>query len=288
MQQGGVELSVELGDIVGRKSYGNDILFKVIKIEKKHALIKGLDYRLIADAPLEDLVIPRVEKILDYENKVRQLESRCLKQVLKRRSMDMEKMRGNSEINNFFEIPGKILHIDGDREYLSECLKAYATLNISVYGEHHPESRHPDVVVPLLEKYQPDMLVLTGHDSFIKKKPKEFKSLDMYRNSLYFVEAVKAARRYEPGKDDLIIFAGACHSHYEALLEAGANFASSPQRVLIHCLDPVFIMEKMAYLNITDSVNILEVIKGTITGIDGIGGIETRGKFRLGLPKSPY
>ena len=34
----------------------------------------------------------------------------------------------------------------------------------------------------------------------------------------------------------LIIVAGACQSHFEALLQAGANFASSPGSVLIHAL----------------------------------------------------
>jgi spore coat assembly protein len=88
--------------------------------------------------------------------------------------------------------------------------------------------------------------------------------------------------------DDLVIFAGACQSHYEALLAAGANFASSPQRVMIHAYDPVFVVEKIAYTSIFDPISIREVITDTITGFSGIGGVETRGKFRLGLPTSPY
>jgi len=69
---------------------------------------------------------------------------------------------------------------------------------------------------------------------------------------------------------------------------AGANFASSPSRVLIHCLDPVLICEKVAYTNIDDIVNIEDVIKNTITGIKGVGGLQTRGKYREGYPKSQY
>lgn len=99
---------------------------------------------------------------------------------------------------------------------------------------------------------------------------------------------MKIARTFEKNLDDLIIFAGACQSYYEALLEAGANFASSPRRVLIHAYDPVFVMEKIAYTSIFDPIALKEIIAGTITGFDGIGGLETRGKYRLGVPKSQY
>ena len=72
------------------------------------------------------------------------------------------------------------------------------------------------------------------------------------------------------------------------MLDAGANFASSPNRVLIHCLDPVFVCEKIAYTKINEVVSIQDVIENTITGIRGIGGLQTRGKYREGYPKSSY
>ena len=109
-----------------------------------------------------------------------------------------------------------------------------------------------------------------------------------YRNSKFFVEAVTELRNIQPSYDELVIFAGACQSCYEKILDSGANFASSPSRVLIHCLDPVFVCEKIAYTNIGDIVSIHEVLDNTITGIKGIGGLQTRGKYREGYPKSPY
>ncbi|MFV3110894.1 sporulation peptidase YabG, partial [Clostridium botulinum] len=69
---------------------------------------------------------------------------------------------------------------------------------------------------------------------------------------------------------------------------AGANYASSPGRVLIHCLDPVFLCEKIAYTNISNIVSIEDALENTITGIKGIGGLQTRGKYREGFPKSEY
>jgi spore coat assembly protein len=99
---------------------------------------------------------------------------------------------------------------------------------------------------------------------------------------------VKKARIFEPARDDLVIFAGACQSYFEAILAAGANFASSPNRIFIHAYDPVFIVEKVAFTPIAKTVNLGEAIAASVTGIDGVGGVETRGKFRLGLPKTHY
>ena len=52
-----------------------------------------------------------------------------------------------------------------------------------------------------------------------------------YRNSRHFIQTVKEARKYDEshGKN-LVIFAGACQSYYEAIMAAGANFASSPRK----------------------------------------------------------
>ena len=55
---------------------------------------------------------------------------------------------------------------------------------------------------------------------------------------------------------------------------------------MIHALDPVFIAEKIAFTPIHETVNVYDVVKSTYTGTDGIGGLESRGKYRLGLPKS--
>ncbi len=282
-------MAFKKGDIVGRRSYNSDILFKIVDVQKKNVLLKGIDFRLRADAPTEDLVTPSANKVKEYKVRIQEMETRCMRNIFKRRSLEMEKMRGRgSKMESFIELPGTVLHIDGDREYLAECLRAYVTLGLSARGEYCPEAEQPEAVEALLKKYQPDMVVLTGHDAYLKGRGEKFESIKAYRNSENFIEAVKAARRHEAAKDDLIIFAGGCQSHYEGLIAAGANYASSPQRILIHCLDPVFIMEKICYTSINRTVNVQDAIESTISGFDGLGGIETRGKFRLGMPKSPY
>ena len=84
----------------------------------------------------------------------------------------------------------------------------------------------------------------------------------------------------------MVIIAGACQSFYEAILEAGANFASSPDRVLIQCYDPVLVAEKISHTPIDEVVRVEEVINNTITKKAGVGGMETRGKLRLVMPNT--
>jgi spore coat assembly protein len=285
-----------VGDVVVRKSYGGDVYFKIVQIIKKSDgqsiyILKGTNYRIVADAPLEDLERPNLNKISDNDEVFNKRVNATIKKILLQR-------KGNSSISRGTIIQktgdritigkaGKVLHVDGDEEYLNICLRGYKQLGIEAYGRPVPEIQQPQQITELLREYRPDILVLTGHDS-ITKGCQNYRSLDSYRHSRYFVEAVKKAREFEPSYDDLVIFAGACQSHYEALIEAGANFASSPHRILIHALDPVFICEKIAFTNISKFLTPQEILENTITGTKGIGGLQTRGKFREGTPKSPY
>lgn len=291
----------KVGDIVGRKSHGNDILFKITdlveELHEKKAILRGLDVRLYADAPTSDLEKKTLSEISKYRQEYIKKNSDCLRRIFERRLEEKTRffLRGGKNLKNItraeelahFEFPGTVLHLDGDKEYLDLCKTTYAQLNITVNGFEIPEEKQSEVVVKYLKEYTPNILVLTGHDGLIKEI-KDFRNVNNYRNSRYFVEAVRKAREYTPGRDDLIIFAGACQSHYEALLAAGANFASSPQRVLIHAFDPVFIAEKLAYSSIYETLSLEDILNNTITGFDGVGGIETRGCLRLGYPKSPY
>lgn len=103
-----------------------------------------------------------------------------------------------------------------------------------------------------------------------------------YRNSRHFIQTVKEARKYDDTHNkNLVIFAGACQSYFEALMDAGANFASSPARILIDFLDPLIVAKSIAiadknkYITIDDFVNELRDGK---KGVNGIGG---RGKKRM-------
>ena len=130
------------------------------------------------------------------------------------------------------------------------------------------------MVYNLLKIYKPDILIITGHDGMFNKD-KNFNDIQNYRNSKYFINTVKEARRYDAETNShLVIFAGACQSYFEGLILAGANFASSPGRILIDFLDPLIIAEKVAttekykYISIDD---IAQELRDGKRGVDGIG-----------------
>ena len=55
---------VKIGDFVSRKSHNNDVVFKVIWINPDGFVeLKGLTLRLIADAPINDLVTLNPDRI---------------------------------------------------------------------------------------------------------------------------------------------------------------------------------------------------------------------------------
>ena len=95
-----------------------------------------------------------------------------------------------------------------------------------------------------------------------------------YRNSRHFIETVKEARRYErENNKDIVIFAGACQSYFEALIMAGANFASSPARILIDILDPLIVAEKVATTDNIRFITIRDIENELRDGKRGVGGV---------------
>lgn len=275
------------GDIVARRSHKQDLFFRIVQIQteggEKTALLKGINTRLMADAPLNDLIEKSSSEVAHYQLEDYKDIYQKLKVVVNQRKSIYE----NDENEEYFEIPGRVLHLDGDEEYLEQCLKTYRQLGLEAKGICKSEKEQPKVIYQILQENPTDILVLTGHDGFLKGK-KDFRSLDSYRSSKYFVQSVIEARRFQPNRDALVIFAGACQSNYEMILTSGANFASSPKRVLIHAFDPVFIVERIAYTPTDTIVSLKDIIKHTVTGTDGVGGVETRGQMRRGYPRSPY
>ncbi|SMC72274.1 spore coat assemly protein [Sporomusa malonica] len=289
-------VDIQVGDLVVRKSHGGDIVFKVVDIfvddsAQTHCVLKGLHLRLMADSPIDDLQRIAAEDLRNEIVRMEGMHNDTLKRVMVRRSREREQVElRRSEATkkfSFFDLPGRVLHLDGDEEYLKMCLKTYSQLNVQAEGRWIEEAKQAEVVLDLLDEIRPDILVLTGHDALVGNGKKDLSDLNNYRNSKHFVAAVKKARTFEPSRDDLVIFAGACQSHFEAILSSGANFASSPNRIFIHAYDPVFIAEKVAFTPINKTVDVSDAITASVTGVDGVGGLETRGKFRLGMPKTP-
>ncbi len=191
--------------------------------------------------------------------------------------------QANISIRSIISICLKVLHLDGDEAYLKKCLNVYKKIGVPVYGIHCHEKKMSASIEELLDKYRPDILMITGHDAYSKQKG-GIDDLNAYRHSKHFVETVHKARKKIPHLDQLVIFAGACQSHFESLIRAGANFASSPSRVNIHALDPVYIVAKISFTPFMERINVWEVLRNTLTREKGLGGIETRGVLRIGMP----
>lgn len=286
-------MDIKVGDIVARRSYGFDVLFKVhdIVIENDGSRtihLKGLNYRLFADAPEADIVKVPLNKINDEMQKLEKRLNKLAKAGRFRAMTITERIMPAREEYTRYELPGKVLHIDGDNDYLNMCMKYYKEQGLNATGKLVPEADQPKLIRGLLEANKPDIVIITGHDSMVKQEVKGTDSVDRYRNSKYFIEAVKEARKYQQSLDELVIIAGACQSYYEGILAAGANFASSPARILIHALDPGMLCRQIAFTPVDRIAPIEEVLKGTMTGVKGIGGVQTRGKLRAGMPRSPY
>ena len=86
-----------VGDYVSRNSYDNDTVFQIIRIEGDMVYLKGVNIRLYADSKIVDLKLEGKDEVIDD------------KDLLDRMDKDFSLDR-----NEYFYLPGKILHIDAD------------------------------------------------------------------------------------------------------------------------------------------------------------------------------
>ena len=88
-------LNIEKGDYVTRNSYGNDTVFRVVNIKDGIYYLKGVEVRLVADAEVLDL---RKEENIHEDDVID----------------DIDLLDDNLDRGEFFYLPAKALHIDGD------------------------------------------------------------------------------------------------------------------------------------------------------------------------------
>lgn len=276
---------IKEGDIVGRKSYGKDIYFTVKRIittrKSQIAILTGITKRVEADSDIEDL--EKIEKkeinqIIAKDKNELYNKIRKIKQDIRRKyNLVQEKgKRGKEKI-----ITGKILHLDGDKKYSEKSYNYYKKAGLNAIVKNIPEYKQPQVIYNLLKAYKPDIVVITGHDSMLKKA-RDYNNIYNYRNSKYFIETVKEARRYDKDmQNKLVIFAGACQSYYEALIMAGANFASSPGRILIDFVDPIIVAETIAITEKYKYITIDDIVSELRDGKKGVNGIGANGKMKI-------
>ena len=254
---------------VTRISHNHDIVFKILSISDTIAELQGVQVRLLADSPLSDLKeVSNIDTFFQEDD-----------DIIQRNMKDIQIDR-----NQYFYIPGKILHIDGDDDYLERCMKFYQYMGIPANGISIPEKDISSKIVSLIQEFRPDIVVITGHDAYFSKK-NNMNDLNNYQNTGNFIAAIKEARKFEKSQDKLIIIAGACQSNYEELIKAGANFASSPKRINIHALDPAIIASSLSMSDKNQSIDLIRMIEKTKYGSDGMGGIITNGTMYVGYPR---
>lgn len=262
-------MKVRKGDIVARKSYGKDIIFVVDRLIKlksggAYAILKGITIRIEADSDIDDL-----EKV--EQSRIALIEKSEDDSLRKR-------IEQNRVENRSYAIrTGRILHLDGDRRYSQKSANYYRKMGLNAVVKNIPENKQPAMVRQLLERYNPDILVITGHDAMLKKGV-NYSSIYNYRNSKNFIYTVREARKWARSSRRLVIFAGACQSFFEAIIEAGADFASSPGRILIDFIDPLIVAEKIALTDDSKFISGYEIAKEIKEGERGIGGVGAMGK----------
>lgn len=249
------------GDIVTRKSYNNDIIFVIHEIVDSIAILQGVYIRLVADSILSDLQIVDDGLLSRYEQEDLNYQNNII----------------DSYKDKISHITGKILHFDSDQMYLNKCLSLYKSLNIYAYGIVLNEKDFVNNVINYIKKIRPNIIVLTGHDSYNKKG---LTDLNNYKNTINYMKAVIKIREFY-SLDDLCIFAGACSSNFEALIASGANFASSIDRNNIEAYDPAIVAILAAITPFNQIIDINSLYNFSKMKKGSIGGIETYGKMRL-------
>ena len=111
-------MNYKVGDYVTRDSYNNDIIFKIIDINNDIAYLKGVNVRLCADSNLSDLRLT---------NNIEENDDSFIDDTFN--DIDLDR-------SEYFYLPGSILHIDGDEEYLSRCMNFYEKMHVKANGIH--------------------------------------------------------------------------------------------------------------------------------------------------------
>ena len=153
--------NIKKGDYVARISRNKDVIFVVdLVINNQIAILSGITTRLKADSYLNDLEIVSRQKI---QSTYKKIESRITNKKKKKRQ---------GYKTNFFSISnkiiytGKILHLDGDRKYSEKSSIYYKKMGLKAIVKNIAENRQVYLANDLIDKYDPDIVVITGHDRY--------------------------------------------------------------------------------------------------------------------------
>lgn len=146
---------IKKGDIIARISYHKDVIFVVdLVIDNKIAILTGITTRLKADSPVEDLEVINKKEI---DNIYRNIDEKIDKKVNTKETSKGSFLKRSDKII----YTGKILHLDGDRKYSEKSNLYYKKMGLKAIVKNIPESRQVNVANMLIDRYNPDILVVT-------------------------------------------------------------------------------------------------------------------------------
>lgn len=147
--------NIKKGDIVARKSYNKDVIFVVdLVINEKNAILTGITTRLKADSPIEDLELVDKKEITDI---YKAIDEKIDKKITNKESVKNSFLKRSDKII----YTGRILHLDGDKRYSEKSNMYYKKMGLKAIVRNISESRQANVVNALIDRYKPDILVVT-------------------------------------------------------------------------------------------------------------------------------
>ena len=146
---------IKKGDIVARISYHKDVIFVVdLVLDNEVAILTGISTRHKADSPIEDLELINKKEI---DNIYRNIDEKIDKKVNTKETSKGSFLKRSDKII----YTGKILHLDGDRKYSEKSNLYYKKMGLKAIVKNIPESRQVNVANMLIDRYNPDILVVT-------------------------------------------------------------------------------------------------------------------------------
>lgn len=147
--------TIKKGDIVARKSYNKDVFFIVdLIIDNKIAILTGITTRLKADSPIGDLEIVDKKEISKI---YKSIDDKINKKLSSKKSV----REGFFTRSDKVIYTGRILHLDGDRKYSDKSSMYYKKMGLNAIVRNIAENRQANVVNSLIDRYKPDILVVT-------------------------------------------------------------------------------------------------------------------------------
>ena len=123
-------------------------------INNKIAILTGITTRLKADAAIEDLELIDKKEIINLYKSIDY-------------KIDKKTKKSEIEKNSFFTrsdkiiYTGRILHLDGDKKYSEKSNMYYKKMGLKAVVRNISENRQASVANLLIDRYHPDILVIT-------------------------------------------------------------------------------------------------------------------------------